>query len=55
MNVIEQCGGSAQKLLQILVQEFPSLRDTAMYKVQTGTSKSCTHYIKDSFEFVNAI
>lgn len=35
VNVIAQCGNSAQKLLQLLVQDFPSFRDTAPYSGRT--------------------
>lgn len=37
VNVIAQCGNSAQKLLQLLVQDFPSFRDTAPYSGRTGS------------------
>ena len=34
--MINQCGNSAQKLLQLIVQDFPSFRDTAPYNGRIG-------------------
>ncbi len=36
LNVIKKAEKSAKKLLELLVQEFPSLRDTAQFEGKTG-------------------
>ena len=40
VNVISKCDQSAQKLLHLIVTEFPSFRDVAHFKVGSHTAES---------------
>jgi len=37
VNVIAECHGSAVKLLQLIIDNFPTFRDVATFNGKTGT------------------